>query len=356
MRRSGRRAWLIWGMLAACSWVVMGGTCASPSPNDDDGSMDGDEPNEQLVFEGLNAALLSISGTSGEDVYAVGADPGDGVGPYVLHYDGQTWSRLETGASGDLWWISVPSINGVFFMAGAGGLVLRFDSGTGAFERFDTPGDDIGFGVWAADNDQAWVVGGDLDNEDAGGFIWRFDGNTWAVQNLSNVLPDGVPTLYKVWGRSADDVYAVGRLGVVLHFDGTDWSLVETDTTRTLFTVSGNASTVIAVGGFADAVIQELEGTSFVSADAGQFPQLNGVFVPPTGEAVAVGFNATIVRRADTGWELLPTALPTVRDFHAAWVDPAGGIWAVGGNLSTELDQGILAYIGTETISTTVAP
>jgi hypothetical protein len=113
---------------------------------------------------------------------------------------------------------------------------------------------------------------------------------------------------------------------------------------------------VIAVGGFENAVIQEFRGTRFVSADTPQIPQLNGVFVPPTGEAVAVGYNATIVGRTDAAWEVFPTALATARDFHAAWVDPAGGVWAVGGNLSTQLDQGILAYVGPDVISTNVAP
>jgi hypothetical protein len=44
-----------------------------------------------LVLRGRPAALLSITGSSAEDVYAVGADPDDGFGPYVLHYDGVRW-------------------------------------------------------------------------------------------------------------------------------------------------------------------------------------------------------------------------------------------------------------------------
>jgi hypothetical protein len=41
------------------------------------------------------------------------------VAPLVLHYDGERWQRLVTGASGDLWWISVTPIDGSFYMAGA---------------------------------------------------------------------------------------------------------------------------------------------------------------------------------------------------------------------------------------------
>ena len=64
------------------------------------------------VLEQVPAALLSISGTSPTDVFAVGADQKDGRGPYVAHYDGTGWRRLDSGASGDLWWISVTPIDG----------------------------------------------------------------------------------------------------------------------------------------------------------------------------------------------------------------------------------------------------
>jgi hypothetical protein len=51
------------------------------------------------VLQNLPAAVLSVSGTSSSDVYAVGADARDGHGPYVIHYDGSTWKRLDTGVT-----------------------------------------------------------------------------------------------------------------------------------------------------------------------------------------------------------------------------------------------------------------
>ena len=43
-------------------------------------------PTWSIVSSGLDEALLSISGTAADDVWAVGAD--QGRGPLVLHYDG----------------------------------------------------------------------------------------------------------------------------------------------------------------------------------------------------------------------------------------------------------------------------
>ena len=47
------------------------------------------EPSWQEVFSDLDGALLSIWGTGPDNVWTTGSDPGDGLGPYVLHYDGQ---------------------------------------------------------------------------------------------------------------------------------------------------------------------------------------------------------------------------------------------------------------------------
>ena len=55
------------------------------------------------IIDSPDAALLSVHGTSSTNVYAVGADSGDG--PLALHWNGRDWTKLETGLEGDLWWV-----------------------------------------------------------------------------------------------------------------------------------------------------------------------------------------------------------------------------------------------------------
>ena len=101
--RPGRRRGRIGNPVRALvigTLLLAAGGCSPTTDNPDP------QPSWQLVLEDLPAGLLSISGSSDSDVYAVGIDPGDGGGPLVMHYDGQDWNRLNTGASGDLWWIS----------------------------------------------------------------------------------------------------------------------------------------------------------------------------------------------------------------------------------------------------------
>jgi hypothetical protein len=295
------------------------------------------------IFDGLASAFLGVAGTSADDVYVVGSDRGEG--PAVLHYDGDRWTRLRTDARGDLWWISVEPIDGKFYMCGSGGLILEYDPASRTFTRHETPGDDLLLGIWGTAADNLWAVGE--------GGIWRFDGETWTIEDVSTVRPQGIPTLNKVWGRSADDVYVVGERGVILNYDGNNWAEVESDSVRPLITIHGNGTHVVAVGGFfTEGVILELEGSAFRNRTPAGAPQMNGVFLPLGGEAVAVGWEGSLALRTSSGWQLRDTRLNTFKAFHAAWVDPEGGIWAVGGDLIVgDLQSGIIAYGGSRFIS-----
>lgn len=308
----------------------------------------------RTVFDGMAAALLAVTGLSATEVVVVGGDPRDGLGPYVLRYNGRCWRRLATGAQGALWWVTYEPIDGSLYMVGEGGLILRYDLETGAFERQDTPGDPVLFGVWGQRSDDIWAVGGDVGDENGGGVLWHFDGVAWTPVDLSAVLPGGVPTLFKIWGRSADEVYVVGQAGTILKFDGVRWQRLPSPTNRPLFSVHGNADVVIASGGFIDGALVEDEGLGFVDRTPRGVQQLNGAFVPQVGTPLAIGNNSALALRGRDDWHIGDTRLGTPRDFHAAWVDPEGGVWAVGGDLTVTLGMGVLAYGGTRGVSSEI--
>jgi len=314
-------------------------------------------PEWKRALTDLDGGLLSCAGTSATNVIAVGADPGDGLGSLVLHYDGREWTRRESGATGDLWWISDRIIGNAFFMAGENGLILSFNPNTELFQEFETPGDETMFGVWGEQMNNVVAVGGDVSDPDVSGVIWRFDGTEWTAEDLSNVSEDGVPVLFKVWGRSENEIYAVGGRGTVLRYDGTEWSTVESATTRTLFTVHGNDEIVVATGGAQSGVIVESTGGAFADVTPMGTLQMNGAFVPPSGEAVAVGLEGAVARRSSGNWANEDTGLnlDLILDYHAAWIDPEGGIWAVGGDIRGEpRTNGILSYFGERDITSEI--
>lgn len=302
------------------------------------------------VLEDLPAAVLSIAGRSPTDMFAVGGDPNDGRGPLVLHYDGDGWQRLDSGGSGALWWISVTPIDGDFYMVGEHGQILQFNPTSKEFTRHTTPDNTSTlFGIWGPAANNLWAVGGDTQNQ---AVVWHFDGDMWTVQDVSAVVPEGVPTtLNKVWGRATDDVYAVGETGVILRFDGEAWSLAPSGVSTALFTVHSGGSVLAAVGGFQEGQILERNPNgSFTPRAPSGTPRLNGIFVPSSGDAIAVGINLSVIARSASGWTVVDEGSdPDLRDFHAVWIDSEDGIWAVGGNLAF-LTNGVLAYGGPQQV------
>jgi hypothetical protein len=310
----------------------------------------------QWVFTGLRSAMLSVSGRSPNEIYAVGADLGEGDGPNFLAFNGRNWRRIHTGvSSGDLWWISVTTIDGAFYLAGDPGLVLRFDPASNSFIRLDTPGTPTLFGIWGTSRDNLWAVGGELSEPDTSGVIWRHDGESWISEDLTGLFPGGAPLLYKVWGRDESEVYVVGTGCTALQFDGSSWRRFACDAQSSLVTVHGNASLVSAAGGMTEGVLAELIDGAFTNRVAPGTPRMSGLFVPEVGTPVAVGSRASLAARTESGWALRDTGLSGNLDLHAVWIDSDGGAWAVGGDLGSQLDEGIVAYFGDRTISRQIA-
>jgi hypothetical protein len=75
------------------------------------------------------------------------------------------------------------------------------------------------------------------------GAIRHFDGQSWSPVTIpdTGVLDD-------LWGTGPKDVFAVGENGTILHYDGTEWTIM-TPTDRTLLGVwSSGPSDAFAVG------------------------------------------------------------------------------------------------------------
>jgi len=75
--------------------------------------------------------------------------------------------------------------------------------------------------------------------------IEHFDGTGWRVTAVPSVavgsgrVAQASDELRAVAGRSADDVYAVGSDGVLVHWDGTRWTRSSTRLPGSLFSMAG---------------------------------------------------------------------------------------------------------------------
>jgi len=294
------------------------------------------------VFADLPGALLGVWGSSASDVFAVGADVGDG--PWVLHWDGTAWKRLATGATGGLWWVSGTSSTARVWMSGEAGLVLRYDRASGKFAKVSgVPANVTVFGIFETGG-EVWAVGGETSG--SVGHAYKLADDAFVEEAVpAEATANG--QLFKVWGRSPTDLWIVGLGDKMLHRDASGWTAIDTPAGRRLFTMHGNNTSAIAVGGFATALVVEATGTTVADVTPPGIKQLNGVWVEPDGGVVAVGVEGTVMERRGSVWRS-PSGLPgTLDDYHAVYVDPDGGVWAVGGFLAVAPQtEGMLLHYG----------
>ncbi len=337
-----RASVLILGLLlAACSG---GDDGTSPKGGTGDTGTGDALPSLTVLGEGEDlpaAALLSIWGSSASDVWMVGAD--DGSGPVLLHFDGSAWSRVDTGTSGDLWWVWGDG-RGHLFLAGAHGRVVEHDIAAGTFTEHAAADPNLTlFGLWGTSATDIWTVGGNVDGLRNGAMI-HYDGTSWT--EVAQPEGDTFRSAFKVWGTGSDDVWVVGTGALITHWDGaafTEVAPAPVYQTTTLTTVAGSADEVIAVGGFGNATVARTDGGGWVddSPPPGAIaPGFTGVHVRGD-QVVACGSYGALWGRTEAGWA--PAyELNTTSDLHGCWIDPDGHVWTVGGDLIS-LDAAIVA-------------
>ncbi len=101
----------------------------------------------------------------------------------------------------------------------------------------------------------------------------------------------GTSMLRAVWGSSEKDVFAVGWDGMILHYEGDQWNVMDSGTDISLRHVWGHdRNTVFAVGGATDgAVILRYDGSKWATVYSHPEQVLNGVWGIAPDNVWAVG-------------------------------------------------------------------
>ncbi|MGH2684323.1 MAG: carboxypeptidase regulatory-like domain-containing protein [Actinomycetota bacterium] len=245
-----------------------------------------------------SSRLNGVSGTSSDDVWAVGGHntSGGAVEPLIEHWDGTAWSIVDNppGTIGELGDVEVVSANDAWAVgeSGSGSIILRWN-GT----RWSATANPCSFNLHAVDAvtaDDVWAVGYQ--------HTCHWDGRAWSKVT---VAPYDQTTFIDVSGAAPDSVWAVSSTtecpydctsySSIWHWNGTSWT-----TSRTFY--YGNET-------------------------------LSGIEVAPSGRIYAVG--------ARFGWKALVLVLDGARWRDAPFPDvagwlssvsssPAGDLWAVG--------------------------
>jgi hypothetical protein len=146
----------------------------------------------------------------------------------------------------------------------------------------------------------------------------------WALESA------GVADLFGVFGASADDVWAVGAAGALVHRTGGAWSTVASGTLRRLAAVWGaSASDVWAVGDGATAL--HFDGVSWrtVALPGVAKPDLAAVWGSSASDVWAVGAQKSVFHFDGGVWTAVKVDGNNV-DYRGVWARAPGSAWVVG--------------------------
>jgi len=182
----------------------------------------------------------------------------------------------------------------------------------------------------------------------------------WVWQNP---LPQGNP-LKSVWTSSGSDVFAVGYNGIILHYDGNTWKLMESGTKIWFSSVWGSSATDVFAAGSAAVVVPESSCQNIINPNGGIYHYDGSNWTPMAGAPSNAGWglwgsSATDVFAVGGGiyhyngidWTCMETGIGKV--FWDVWGSSATDVFAVG---SDSLSGGsiILHYNGTTWSAMTV--
>jgi hypothetical protein len=153
-------------------------------------------------------------------------------------------------------------------------------------------------GVWGSGPADVFAVGGDI--WDSGlGIVLHYDGRQWSAMDTGPLS-----RLNAVWGTSASDVFAVGTGGTIFHYDGTAWTPLENGTGTDLNAVWGTSPSDVFAAGYdvesRSAVILHYDGLAWSSTAAGTREELRGLWGSSASDVFAVGTNGTILHYAES--------------------------------------------------------
>jgi len=127
---------------------------------------------------------------------------------------------------------------------------------------------------WGDSAADVFAVGGTMLDNGGGAIVLRHQQSAWQRVDTG---PTPLPTLWWVQGFGPSDVWAVGELGTIVHYDGVGWTVEQTGPAYTLWGVWGPSTDQLwAVGG----TLNSAEPGVVLAYDGNGWTEVLGVGLP----------------------------------------------------------------------------
>jgi photosystem II stability/assembly factor-like uncharacterized protein len=228
--------------------------------------------------------MYGVFGFAADDIWAVG------LFGTVIRYDGVMWTNVEYEIETDFYGLTGKAPDKLYAV-GENGAVVQLGLEVPVYLLSAT--DNNLRGVFALDEDHVWAVG-------SFGTIMYGNGAAWAQQFVpSEFMRDGTEiafeeSLFAVWGASANDVWAAGDGGAMIHYEDGVWSKVEREDPHTIRAIEGWAKdAILAVGSVGYAAFYD--GENWHNIDTGAIATLHDIHLIDDQTAMVVGDAGTVL-------------------------------------------------------------
>ena len=154
-------------------------------------------------------------------------------------------------------------------------------------------------------------------------------GTVFAWERVVPVPPNSI--ICSMWGFSSTDIFAVGDNGLILHYDGTRWTMMSSPTTEHLHGVWGTAhDNMYAVG--TNCTIIHYDGTAWrLETYPVSSSQLYGVWGSGPSDVWAVGTIQQMYHWNGSSWQR--SAFGTTADYYGVYGTSSSNVYAVGSSV-----------------------
>jgi len=188
--------------------------------------------------------------------------------------------------------------------------------------------DVYGFGA-----DDVWAVG-------PSGRILHYDGQAWSGARFDGDRVFGEPLgvwdnpprnfyLRGVWGSAANDLFVAGDSGTVLHWNGAAWSRMATGTRAELHRVWGSSATDVYVSG-ENGTLLHYDGSAWSRVAVPATVGLERIWGSSASDVYVGGANATLLHYDGSGWSRIALPITPTFTVHAVWGTAADNVYVAG--------------------------